>query len=194
MLTPSSWRHCFLFKKLYSFTLAGVAQWTELACELKGRQWVVGQVPSRGRARGNHTLMFLSLFSSPVSKNKIFKKIFLNKSFIVLYVRFTIYWVFVSLCEVVVKTHLTFHYYFQQNLVKRLSFLSLHWVYQLYIRWLSGSVSGLVIVLVCLCKYHTILTPVAALSQLLKSSGLRLSGLFFLLKIALPIPGPVHFM
>ena len=31
--------------------------------------WVAGQVPSRGRARSNHTLMFLSL-PSPISKNK----------------------------------------------------------------------------------------------------------------------------
>ena len=36
---------------------------------------VAGQVPSGGRARGNHTLMFLSLslsFSSPLKINKIF--------------------------------------------------------------------------------------------------------------------------
>ena len=35
--------------------------------------WVVGQVLSRGSARGNHTLMFLYLsffFPSPLSKNK----------------------------------------------------------------------------------------------------------------------------
>ena len=33
--------------------------------------WVVGQVPSRGHARGNHTLLFLSLsFSLPLSKKK----------------------------------------------------------------------------------------------------------------------------
>ena len=35
--------------------------------------WVVGQVPSRGRTRGNHTLRFLFLsfsFPSPLSKNK----------------------------------------------------------------------------------------------------------------------------
>ena len=35
--------------------------------------WVVGQPPSRGCLRGNHTLMFLSLFfsfPSPLSKNK----------------------------------------------------------------------------------------------------------------------------
>ena len=31
--------------------------------------WAAGQVPSRGRVRGNHTLMFLSL-SSLLSKNK----------------------------------------------------------------------------------------------------------------------------
>ena len=35
--------------------------------------WIAGQVPSRGRVRGNHTLTFLSLsfsFPSPLSKNK----------------------------------------------------------------------------------------------------------------------------
>ena len=35
--------------------------------------WVAGQVASRGHARSNHTLMFLSLsfsFPSPLSKNK----------------------------------------------------------------------------------------------------------------------------
>ena len=37
--------------------------------------WVVGQVPSRGHVRGNHTLMFLSLsFSLPLKINKILKK------------------------------------------------------------------------------------------------------------------------
>ena len=40
---------------------------------VRAHAWVVGQVPSRGRARGNHTLMFLSLSFSlpPLSKNKI---------------------------------------------------------------------------------------------------------------------------
>ena len=40
---------------------------------VRAHAWVAGQVCSRGHARGNHTLMFLSLsFSlpSPVSKNK----------------------------------------------------------------------------------------------------------------------------
>ena len=40
---------------------------------VRAHAWVVGQVPSRGHTRGNHTLMFLSLsFSlpSPLSKNK----------------------------------------------------------------------------------------------------------------------------
>ena len=33
---------------------------------VRAQAWVVGQVPSRGRVRGNHTLMFLSLsFSFP---------------------------------------------------------------------------------------------------------------------------------
>ena len=57
--------------------LAGVAQWAERDLGAKGllvqflvrvHAWVVGQVPSRGYARSNHTLMFL--FPSPLSKNK----------------------------------------------------------------------------------------------------------------------------
>ena len=62
--------------------LAGVAQWTErgpvnqrvmVRFPVRPHAWVVGQVPSRGHTRSNHTLMFLSLsFSlpSPLSKNK----------------------------------------------------------------------------------------------------------------------------
>ena len=58
--------------------LAGVAQWLSTSLKTKGspvrfpvraHAWVVGQVPSRGCMRGNHTLMFLSLsfsFSSPL--------------------------------------------------------------------------------------------------------------------------------
>ena len=38
--------------------------------------WVAGQVPSRGHARGNHTVMFPSLPPFPLFKiNKLFKKI-----------------------------------------------------------------------------------------------------------------------
>ena len=40
---------------------------------VRAQAWVVGQVPSKGHTRGNHTLMFLFLsFSlpSPLSKNK----------------------------------------------------------------------------------------------------------------------------
>ena len=40
---------------------------------VRAHAWIVGQVPSRGRTRGNHTLMFLSLsysLPSPLSKNK----------------------------------------------------------------------------------------------------------------------------
>ena len=49
--------------------LAGVAQWNEHQTENQGspigfsvraHAWVVGQVPSRGRTRGHHTLMFPS--------------------------------------------------------------------------------------------------------------------------------------
>ena len=36
---------------------------------VRAHAWGAGQVPSRGRARSNHTLMFLSL-PSPISKNK----------------------------------------------------------------------------------------------------------------------------
>ena len=40
----------------------------------KSHAWVTSQVFSRGRARGNHTMMFLSFsvfFPSPLSKNEI---------------------------------------------------------------------------------------------------------------------------
>ena len=62
--------------------LAGVTQWIERRLQTKGspvrfpvraHACVVGQVPSWGHMRGNHTLMFLSLsFSllSPLSKNE----------------------------------------------------------------------------------------------------------------------------
>ena len=62
--------------------LACVAQWIERGLGTKGlpgqfpvraHAWVAGQVPSGGYVRGNHTLMFLSLFVSlpfPLSKNK----------------------------------------------------------------------------------------------------------------------------
>ena len=32
---------------------------------IRAHSWVAGQVPSRRRVRGNHTLMFLSLFLLP---------------------------------------------------------------------------------------------------------------------------------
>ena len=65
-----------------NLALAGVAQWIEHRLQTKGslvwfpvraHAWVVGQVPSRGRMRGNHILMLISLsfsFPSPLSKNK----------------------------------------------------------------------------------------------------------------------------
>ena len=40
---------------------------------VRAHAWVVGQVPSRGRVRGNHTLMFLSLSFSLPSSLKINK-------------------------------------------------------------------------------------------------------------------------
>ena len=40
--------------------------------QVRAKAWVAGPVPSREHARGNHTLMFLSLFLSPYPslKNK----------------------------------------------------------------------------------------------------------------------------
>ena len=63
-----------------------MAQWTERWTAKKrvtgwipvrAQAWVVGQIPSRGHRRGNHTLIFLSLSPSlPLSLkiNKIFFK------------------------------------------------------------------------------------------------------------------------
>ena len=60
--------------------LAGMAQWIEHRpanqrvtgqFPVRAHAWVAGQGPSKGCARGNHTLMFLSLsfsLSSPLSK------------------------------------------------------------------------------------------------------------------------------
>ena len=56
--------------KKWDGALAGVAQWIEchsvnlrvaIRFLVRAHAWVVGQVPSRGHMRGNHTLMFLSL-------------------------------------------------------------------------------------------------------------------------------------
>ena len=46
---------------------------------VRAHAWVAGQVPSRGRARGNHTLMFLSLCPSLPLSLKISNKIFFLK-------------------------------------------------------------------------------------------------------------------
>ena len=60
-----------MFKKDWK-TLAGVAQWIEHQPEnqkvaglipVRAHAWVVGQVSSGGRARGNHTLIFPLLLS-----------------------------------------------------------------------------------------------------------------------------------
>ena len=90
--------------KLKSFpVLAILAQW--ILCQPENQRvsgsipvrsyaWVAGQVPSRGRARGNHTLMFLSLsFSLPslLSKNKFIVEIKKKSSLI-----FLSYIVFIS--------------------------------------------------------------------------------------------------
>ena len=66
--------------------LAGVAQWTEYQpVNQRFIGWILsqgtclGQVPSLGRSRGNHTIMSPSLYSSlpltlKITKNKIFFK------------------------------------------------------------------------------------------------------------------------
>ena len=45
---------------------------------VRAHAWLAGQVPNRGRVRGNHTLIFLSLSSSfpfSLKRNNILKKI-----------------------------------------------------------------------------------------------------------------------
>ena len=63
------------FQKSTFMALVGVAQWIEHrplnqgvtgSIPVRAHAWVAGQVPSRGRSSGNHTLMFPSL--SPLSK------------------------------------------------------------------------------------------------------------------------------
>ena len=49
------------FKEVIS-AFAGVAQWTERSLILGQGTWVARQVPSGVLARGNHTVMFFSLF------------------------------------------------------------------------------------------------------------------------------------
>ena len=64
----------YAFKNNTPLALAGVAQWIKdqtvnqrvsgsIPSQTHAR--VVGQVPGRGHARGNHTLMFLSVFLLP---------------------------------------------------------------------------------------------------------------------------------
>ena len=78
------------FKSMLSYLITSPGWYTSAnwmwACEAKvwfpvrAHAWVAGQVPCRGLARSNHTLMFLILsfsFPSPFSKNKI-NKIFLK--------------------------------------------------------------------------------------------------------------------
>ena len=72
----------YLDYKIGLSALARVAQWIEhhpatkgsgVGFPIRAHAWVLGQVPSGGRMRGNHTLMFLYLsFSllSPLSKNR----------------------------------------------------------------------------------------------------------------------------
>ena len=66
---------CFL--NIRTVALASVAQWLSASLQIKGslvqfpvraHAWVSGQVPSRGRMRGNHPLMFPSLSPSFLSK------------------------------------------------------------------------------------------------------------------------------
>ena len=62
----------------YSSTLS-MGLWTKgslVQLPVGAHAWVVGQVPGRRHARGNHILMFLSLYfslPSPLSKNKYIK-------------------------------------------------------------------------------------------------------------------------
>ena len=70
----------FVFKRIcilpWLLWLSGLSAgvWTKgspVQFPVRASAWVVGQVLSRGRSRGNHTLMFLSLsFSLSLSKNK----------------------------------------------------------------------------------------------------------------------------
>ena len=65
---------------MFKPALDGVAQWIErwpVPFRVRAPAWVVGQVLSRGRARGNHTLMFPSLSPSLplcLKINNIFKR------------------------------------------------------------------------------------------------------------------------
>ena len=70
-------RYYLIFPIITEGALAGAAQWTAWrpvnqkvlgSISVRAHSWVVGQVPSRGRGRGNHTLMFLPHSSSLRSK------------------------------------------------------------------------------------------------------------------------------
>ena len=82
--TQKDMRH---ISKQNKTALAGGAQWPErrpvnrrVTCSfpLGAQAWAAGQASSRGRVRGNHTLMFLSSLSPSIpfslKINKIFKK------------------------------------------------------------------------------------------------------------------------
>ena len=71
--------HKFFELVFQDSALAGVAQWIECwpvnqrvtsSKPVRAYAWVVGQAPSRGHLRCNHTLMFLSLFLSPFPLSK----------------------------------------------------------------------------------------------------------------------------
>ena len=72
--------HCCVGSWQLKWILAGVAQWLSTGLwntwslgqfSVRAHAWVADQVSSRGRVRGSHTVMFLSLsFSLPLSKNK----------------------------------------------------------------------------------------------------------------------------
>ena len=72
----------FLFCPSVAFIIASIKNEAPLPClawlgaSISAHAWVVGQVPSRWHLRGNHTLMFLSLFFSLALclKMKSFKK------------------------------------------------------------------------------------------------------------------------
>ena len=85
-MTDDAWLPTFIWKRVVKnliAVLAGVWLVCGLSASLqtkgslvwfpvRAHGWVAGQVPSKGCARGNHTLMFLSLLFSlpPLSKNK----------------------------------------------------------------------------------------------------------------------------
>ena len=67
-------------------------------CPVRAHAWVVGKVPSRGRARGNHTWMFLSHFLPQrpylkINKIKSLKnKFYFIKTIVYFHLKFLFLW------------------------------------------------------------------------------------------------------